>query len=350
MSLRSSYDGLVCDLDGVVYRGPDPVPHAVEVLDGGTAPVVYATNNASRPPAAVVEHLRRLGLTLDDDAVVTSSQAGARRLAGRVPTGARVLAVGGEGVTLALRERGLEPLAPADLRAGADPVVAVLQGYGPEVTAADLAEAAYAVEGGADWVATNTDGTLPTDRGVAPGNGTLVSAVARATGTQPEVVGKPEADLYDVAAERLGSRRLLGVGDRLDTDILGADAAGMDSLWVLTGVHDLASLADVAGSPQPTYVARDLRALDADPVPVRQEDGWTVAGGHRARLADERLEVERTRPVADADPDVAEAEVLAAGLRLLLTARDAGTDADRLRDLAHAVDDAARTARSGAAH
>lgn len=350
MSLRSSYEGLVCDLDGVVYRGPDPVPHAVDVLRDAAGPaIVYATNNASRPPAAVAEHLRRLGLTLEVDAVVTSSQAGARRLAGRVRAGARVLAVGGEGVTLALRERGLEPITPADLRAGGNPVVAVLQGYGAEVTAGDLAEAAYAVEGGAAWVATNTDGTLPTDRGVAPGNGTLVDAVGRASGQQPEVVGKPEADLYDVAAERLGSRRLLGVGDRLDTDILGADAAGMDSLWVLTGVHDLASLADVAGSPRPTYVARDLRALDADPVRVVEQDGWTVAGGHRARIGDDGFEVDRP-DTAQPDADRAEAEVLAAGLHLLLTARDAGVERHRLRSLARQVDEVARTARSGAAH
>lgn len=349
MSLRASYDGLVCDLDGVVYRGPDPVVHAVEVLSGGDGPVVYATNNASRPPSAVVEHLRRLGLTLDEDAVVTSSQAGARRLAGRVPAGARVLAVGGEGVTLALRERGLEPVAPAALREGADPVVAVLQGYGADVTAGDLAEAAYAVEHGAAWVATNTDGTLPTDRGIAPGNGTLVAAVGRAAGVEPEVVGKPEADLYDVAAERLGSRRLLGVGDRLDTDILGADAAGMDSLWVLTGVHDLASLADVGGSPRPTYVARDLRALDADPVRVDEADGWVVAGGRRGRTTSDGLELETTGATAP-DADRAEAEVLAVGLRLLLRERDAGTPADRLRRLAAQVDTAARTASSDGAH
>ena len=177
-----------------------------------------------------------------------------------------MLAVGGAGVATALREAGLRPVLPAE--AARERVDAVLQGYGPAVTASDLAEAAYAVEGGATWVATNTDGTLPTDRGVAPGNGSLVAAVERAVGHPPHLVaGKPAPPLYLLCAQRLDlpADRVLAVGDRLDTDIEGAVAAGMDSLLVLTGVDDLRACLDAPPQRRPTWVAPDLRALLADP-------------------------------------------------------------------------------------
>lgn len=265
-ALVARYAAVVCDLDGVVYRGPTAVPHAVEVLGGLDVPVLYATNNASRSPSDVASHLRDLGLACTPDAVATSSQAGAWLLADRLAAGSPVLAVGGAGVSVALAEAGLRPVLPAD--AACTPVDAVLQGYGPAVTATDLAEAAYAVEGGATWVATNTDGTLPTDRGVAPGNGSLVAAVERAVGHPPHLVaGKPAPPLYLLCAGRLDLPvdRVLAVGDRLDTDIEGAVAAGMDSLLVLTGVDDLRACLAAPPQRRPTWVAPDLRALAADP-------------------------------------------------------------------------------------
>lgn len=266
-SLVSRYAAVVCDLDGVVYRGPTAVPGAVEALSAVTAPVLYATNNASRPPAEVAEHLRRLGLSCRPESVATSSQAGAWLLSERVDAGGAVLAVGGEGVALALREAGLRPVAP-DGAAAVGRLAAVLQGYGPAVRASDLAEAAYAIQGGALWVATNTDATLPTDRGVAPGNGSLVGAVANAVGRAPDVVaGKPAPPLYLLCAERLAveASAMLAVGDRLDTDIEGAVAAGIDSLLVLTGVDDLIACLEAPAHRRPTWVAPDLGALHGDP-------------------------------------------------------------------------------------
>ena len=264
--LVARYAAVVCDLDGVVYRGGTAVPHAVEVLGALDLPVLYATNNASRAPQDVAAHLRDLGLPCAPDSVATSSQAGAWLLHDRLEPGSPVLAVGGAGVATALEEAGLR----AVLATAADhpPVSAVLQGYGPAVTAADLAEAAYAVQGGATWVATNTDGTLPTDRGVAPGNGSLVSAVERAVGAPPELVaGKPMPPLYLLCAQRLDLpvERVLAVGDRLDTDIEGAVAAGMDSLLVLTGVDDLRACLLAPPHQRPTFVAPDLRGLLTDP-------------------------------------------------------------------------------------
>jgi len=253
----SGIEALVCDLDGVVYRGRSAVPHAVEVLRAVGVPVVYVTNNASRSPAKVAAHLGELGLGVATDHVVTSAQAGAAAIARRHP-GGRVLAVGGDGVRLALEESGLVALTTADR------CDAVLQGYGPRVCAADLAEVSYAVAAGAWWVATNTDATIPKERGIAPGNGALVGAVEQAVGCAPDrVTGKPHPDLYAMAATRLGvdSGRILAVGDRLDTDIEGAIAAGMAAALVLTGVDSRARADQAPANRRPDIILDDLRGL-----------------------------------------------------------------------------------------
>ena len=272
-ALGERYAGVVCDLDGVVRRGSVAVPYAVEQLTALTSSVVYATNNASLAPQDVAGQLVGLGLPAGPDQVVTSSQAGAAYVASRFPAGAPVLAVGGPGVAAALAEVGLIPVATAE-----DGVVAVLQGYGPDVTALDLAEASYAIQAGATWVATNRDATLPTQRGIAPGNGALLGAVATATGRQPSAsAGNPEPPLYELSVTRLRLPKsdVLAIGDRLDTDILGAMAAGLDSLWVLTGVDDLVTFATAPGRPAPTYAARDLRALARPPlVPRGDGEDW----------------------------------------------------------------------------
>lgn len=272
-ALIEQFKAVVCDLDGVVYAGPTAIDHAVvslnAVVEAGR-PVVFATNNASRPPQAVSEHLNELGLhaTLAD--VLNSSMAGAYVLAKQLPSQAKVLAVGGIGVSDALTEAGLTAVSAEP--GAASSVEAVLQGYGPNVTASQLAEAAYAVQKGAVWVATNTDRTLPTDRGVAPGNGTLVSAVETAVGTEPLVVGKPTSTMYDIAVERLAlePQDVVGIGDRLETDIEGANRAGCASVLVLTGVHGYVDAVAAEEIQRPQYVIDDLRELSA---PYRVEGG-----------------------------------------------------------------------------
>jgi glycerol 3-phosphatase-2 len=293
-TLVERYSAVVCDLDGVVYRGPEAVDGAVGALSGLGVPVMYATNNASRPPEEVAAHLTDLGLHVTGRDVATSSQAGAAVLSKLVPRGSTVLAVGGIGVREALQQRGFAVVVPQQTREHPDVVVhAVLQGYGAAVTAADLSEAAYAVSSGAVWVATNTDATLPTHRGTAPGNGTLVAAVQRATGLEPRVVGKPHAPLYELCAERLARdiATVLAVGDRLDTDVAGAVAAGMDSALVLTGVDSVSTLALAPTSQRPTYVVEDLRGLSADYVPAETDYSWWVCGGDRRRIVDGSWEV-----------------------------------------------------------
>jgi glycerol-1-phosphatase len=293
-SLIEGYDGIVCDLDGVIYRGHEAVPHAVESLLSALSTgvhVVYATNNASRSPAEVAAHLDALGLPGPGSRVVTSAQAGARHVAQRCPRGSRVLAVGGPGVFLALQEAGLFPVSAQATAVQATPsggpLIAVLQGFGADVAWSDLAEAAYAVQAGALWVATNIDSTLPTDRGIAPGNGALVGAVRQAVSVDPVVVGKPHTPLYELSVSVLGTSiaRTLAIGDRLDTDIAGATAAGMESLFVFGGVHGWVDVVGAERAARPHYVATDLRSLHsayAEPVQDIQDSSRWVCGEARA--------------------------------------------------------------------
>ncbi|WP_312872298.1 HAD-IIA family hydrolase [Amycolatopsis dendrobii] len=269
--LLARYRGLICDLDGVVYRGASAVPHAVETLNEAAErglSVVFATNNASRPPGDVADHLRELGLAGTGWSVVTSSQAAAAYLAERLAPRALVCAVGGPGVAHALAEAGLTPVRVADL-AGA-PVEAVVQGLGHDITWRELAAVGYLAEAGAAWVATNIDRTLPTPYGKAPGNGALVALVQTATSASPHVVGKPKAALFDLARARLGTAPpdTLVCGDLLGTDIEGANAAGLDSLFVLSGSSRLRDLAFAPRRSRPTYVAADVSGLLVPALPL----------------------------------------------------------------------------------
>lgn len=215
--------------------------------------------------------------------MITSAQAVARLIADQLPSGARVLVVGGEGLRVALRERGLRPVESAD-----DDPVAVAQGYGgPDMVWGRFAEAAYAVNRGLPWFASNTDLTIPSARGIAPGNGAAVEVVRIATGAEPQVAGKPLPPMHRETVLRTGAKRPLVVGDRLDTDIEGAFNGGVDSLLVLTGVTDAAQLVAAKPEHRPTYVDADLRGLLTGQPEVTQagEDfgcgGWTasVRGG-----------------------------------------------------------------------
>jgi HAD superfamily hydrolase (TIGR01450 family) len=286
--LDAAYDTALLDLDGVVYAGGDAIAYAVESL--GTARehgmrLAYVTNNAARTPEAVAAHLTELGVPAEAGEVITSAQAVARLIADQVPAGARVLAVGGEGLVEALRERGLVPVSSAD-----DDPAAVVQGYAPHVGWAQLAEASYAVNRGVPWFASNTDLTIPTARGKAPGNGALVEVVRIATGAEPQVAGKPLPPMHRETVLRTGAKRALVVGDRLDTDIEGANAGGVDSLLVLTGVTDAALLLAAEPKYRPTYVDADLRGLlrGQPVVEVAGEGfacgGWTASAGERELL------------------------------------------------------------------
>ena len=248
------------DLDGVVYRGGLAVPHAVETIGEVAARNVrlaYLTNNASRTAVEVADQIRGFGPSVGDADVVTAGEAIARVVAESVPPGSAVLVVGGPGLTVPLESWGLRCVSSAD-----ENPVAVVQGFHPDVGWRNLAEASYAIQGGAKWFVSNLDQTFPSERGTAPGNGSLVAAVRRATGAEPvAVAGKPEPALFEEARRRAGATRPLMVGDRIDTDIVGALNCGIDALHVLTGISDLNDVAQLQPEHRPHYVAPDLRSL-----------------------------------------------------------------------------------------
>ncbi len=278
---------ILADLDGVVYRGALAIPRAVEQLNAAAlhARVGYLTNNASRTDAAVAEQLRSFGLALEASDVVTSPQAATALLARTVAPGSKVLVVGGDGLVDELTKAGFSVTRSAD-----DDPDAVVQGFAPHLGWQDLAEAAFALaeRPGRDplpWIATNTDWTLPLERGIAPGNGTLVSAVHTAVQRLPEFAGKPEPAIFESAFERFGTRDALMIGDRLDTDIKGARAAGIASLHVLTGVDRPKQLVAAGADMRPDFIVADLDGLHAPyPKTVVAKDGTMKVGTSRVRM------------------------------------------------------------------
>jgi glycerol 3-phosphatase-2 len=273
--LADRFDTALLDLDGVVYVGPhavDGVPKTLAEVRRRGMRTAFVTNNASRTPETVAAHLRELGVEAKPEDVVTSAQAAATLVLGRVGVGAAVLVVGGEGLHAALIERGLRPVVSAD------DAVAVVQGFAPDVDWQALAEGTFAVRRGLPWIAANMDSTVPTPRGIAPGNGALVGVIARTTGQAPvAVAGKPELALHEESVRRTGAQNPIVVGDRLDTDIEGANRAGVPSLLVLTGVATPADVVRAEPVHRPTYVAADLHAglLEAHPSVARDARGWT---------------------------------------------------------------------------
>lgn len=287
--LDTAYDAALLDLDGVVYLGGAAIPGAAEALRKAGAAgmrLAYVTNNAFRTPAAIAELLTSFGVPAAKQDVVTSAQAAARLLAERLPAGAPVLVVGGSGLRMAVRERGLRPVSTA-----ADQPRAVVQGYSPDISYSLLAEGGLAVAAGALFVASNGDLTLPSRRGRQPGNGSLIQVIATATGVQPLVAGKPEPPLHRESVLRTGARHPLVVGDRLDTDIEGAHRVGADSLLVLTGVTGPAEAVLAPPSQRPTYLAEDLGGLLEPHPDVTEEDGAFGCAGWKARLDGDRLEL-----------------------------------------------------------
>jgi glycerol 3-phosphatase-2 len=313
--LDTAYDVALLDLDGVVYLGGKAIPGAAEALrkaDAAGMRLAYVTNNAFRTPAAIAALLTSFGAPASPQDVVTSAQAAARLLAERLPAGAPVLVIGGSGLRMALRERGLRPVSTA-----ADKPQAVIQGYSPDVNYSMLAEGGLAVAAGALFVASNGDLTLPSRRGRQPGNGSLIQVVATATGVQPLVAGKPEPPLHRESVLRTGARHPLVVGDRLDTDIEGAHRVGADSMLVLTGVTGPAEAVAALPSQRPTYLAEDLTGLLEPHPEISAEDGAFGCRGWTARMRGDRLELDgdgeridglRALCAAAWNPDVAAGE------------------------------------------
>jgi glycerol 3-phosphatase-2 len=287
--LCRGYDVALLDLDGVVYIGGKAIPGASQALHKASAEgmrLAYVTNNASRTPAAVAQVLTGLDVPAQPSDVVTSAQAAARLLAERLPAGAPVLVIGGMGLRVALRERGLRPVSTA-----AEKPAAVVEGFAPQVDYSALAQGGLAVRAGALFVGTNADLTIPNAQGIAPGNGSLLQVIRTATDQTPVIAGKPEPPLHHESVIRTGAKHPLVVGDRLDTDIEAAQRVGADSLLVLTGVTDAAGAVLAPPHQRPTYVADDLSGLvEPQPAVSTGDDGFGC-GGWTARWNDGQLDL-----------------------------------------------------------
>jgi glycerol-1-phosphatase len=248
-ALAGGFQGVVFDLDGVVYLGEEvvaPAPAALDQVRGLGVKVAFVTNNSYRPPDRVVEKLNRLGVKAAPGEVLTSAQAAVRLLGGPEGlAGVTVMVVGGPGLRQALEVAGARLVDGAAWRD--TEVVAV--GFDPDLTYAKVRDATLAIRAGARFVGSNPDTTLPAPDGLWPGAGATLALLRASTGVSPEVAGKPERALLETAAAALGPGPYLMVGDRADTDLDGAHRLGWSTALVLSGVTRLADLPDLAIAP-----------------------------------------------------------------------------------------------------
>ena len=271
------FDVLLADLDGVVYEGTRAIPGAPETvaeLAKAGIPIGYVTNNSSRRPEAIAEQLAGFGIQVSPDDIIGSGKTGVELLATLIPAGSKVLVVGGEGLRSRVVEGGFEIAASSD-----DKPAGVIQGFAPDVAWKDLAEAAYSIQNGAKWVATNQDWTLPQEKGMAPGNGTLVSAVHTAVGQLPLVAGKPEMAIFNAAVKHFDAKAPLFVGDRIDTDITGANRAGIASVLVMTGVSTRKEVLGIKAEGRPNFIIGSMpELLQPYDQPKKTKRGFSCRG------------------------------------------------------------------------
>jgi len=266
---------VIFDLDGVVYRGHEPIPGAralIKFLHDNDVAVRFATNNSMVARSGYVERLGTMGIATAVDEIVTSTSATIEHLHRHAPDVRSVLGIGAEGMESELRDAGLDVTMAGEAareHAGgplARTYDAVIVGLDPHVDYRRLSVAMRAVADGARLIATNADARYPTAAGFLPGAGSIVAALATATGITPEVIGKPQPAMFRAILEetRVPGVETVVIGDNPDADIVGARRAGCAAILVLTGVADSAAAAALSGERRPDAVAADpheVRAL-----------------------------------------------------------------------------------------
>jgi HAD superfamily hydrolase (TIGR01450 family) len=268
---------LLVDLDGVVYRGADPVPGVAAVLMARAQAgddVVYVTNNSMHYRADYVSRLTELGAPVAPDRVVSAPRATALYIEERHPEARRVLAVGASGLDRELRDVGLEVVnagfaAERMAKEGIDGVAAagspdvVVAGVDPQLTYLRIAAAADCVRAGATFIATNRDPVYPTERWLRPGAGAVVAAIEVASGVTPVTIGKPEPLLMEEAARAVGrdAKEAIVIGDGIVTDLAAANAVGARTILMLTGVTTGSALEALPSTDKPFAVAVDATEL-----------------------------------------------------------------------------------------
>jgi 4-nitrophenyl phosphatase len=251
-------DGLILDMDGVLWRGPEPMPGLTSffaTLERLAMPFVLATNNSTGSAAQYAVRLAQMGVEIPPERIITSASATADYLLEQGEPGAPVYVMGGDGLEAVLRSRGF--------RLTAEGARFVVVGLDRSITYDRLATAMRLIGEGARFIGTNPDCTFPTPEGLRPGAGTMLAAVSAASGVAPTIVGKPEPPMIQQALRALGTapERTAMVGDRLDTDILAGKKAGIRTILLLSGVT---RREQVDGSEiQPDWILDDIRALGA---------------------------------------------------------------------------------------
>ena len=268
---------LLVDLDGVVYRGTDPVPGMAALLTERVAAgddVVYVTNNSMHYRADYVMRLAAMGAPVTADRVVSAPRATALYLIEHEPAVRRVLTVGASGLDRELRDVGLDVIQAAHVAermakegidgwAAAGHPEAVVAGLDPQLTYMRVAAAADCIRAGARFIATNRDPIYPTERGLRPGAGSVIAAIETAAGVRPLVIGKPEPLLLAEAARAAGAdlSDAVVIGDGLLTDIAAARAVGARSVLMLTGVSTQAQVDELPPAERPMYVVAEANEL-----------------------------------------------------------------------------------------
>ncbi len=267
MAVFSEIRALIIDMDGVLWHGNNPLPGLNDffaTLRRQRLPFVLATNNASLTPEQYIAKLKAMNVATERSEILTSGMATAHYLAQRYePSETRVFVIGESGAKQPLLDQGfilteIDDVKNGSPASGADVVVS---GLDRDLSWAKLATAALNIRAGAHFFGTNGDATLPTERGFAPGNGATLAALEAATGIKPTVIGKPEPIMYRQAMAILGAApsETVAIGDRLDTDILGAVRAGVRSLMVLSGISTEQDIEAV--DFRPTWIMRDIREV-----------------------------------------------------------------------------------------
>ena len=259
------YDGFIVDLDGVIYLLHELIPGSAGVIhhmQEAGIPFIFLTNNSSATPRMYVERLRKHGIEIGPDKIVSPPDVIKRNLEtdgtrSRAGAGGTAFVVGEEGLTKQIEEAGLELVSGEEAKRAEY----VFVGWDRNLTYEKLKTAVVAIRNGARHIATNTDRTYPTPEGLWPGAGSIVAAVTCGSGREPDVAGKPNPQIVELALERMGveARSALLVGDRLDTDIAAGLAAGVDTLLVLTGVSSVREVEETG--IRPTHIRDDFDAL-----------------------------------------------------------------------------------------
>lgn len=258
-NLLERAESYVIDMDGVIYRGDlclPYVPEFLQALEARGIPYLMATNNSTKSPQEFADKLQKMGIDLGADRILTSSVATRGMVEERYPKGTGVCVVGMAALHAAMFDDGY--FVPA----GKDAQVVVSGGHFG-LTYDDLRKACLAIRAGADWFATNGDTTFPTEEGIIPGSGAIIAALHAATDKSPVVVGKPSTGMIEEAMQSLGTSAptTIMLGDRLDTDILAGERAGLPTMLVMTGVTDPAELE--SSDITPDVIIDDLAPLVA---------------------------------------------------------------------------------------